>query len=111
MLQHAELIAQLHPEKSLGAINARDALDSFQVNTLGHLLTYKHFVPLIPSKRELEKLSWSWQDSGRHQSGSEGSADPAKGLIGDKHSLCMSLSARVGSITDNHRGGWYSYRA
>tara|TARA_X000000950_G_scaffold279678_1_gene372837 strand:- start:53 stop:757 length:705 start_codon:yes stop_codon:yes gene_type:complete len=29
----------------------------------------------------------------------------------DKNSLFVSLSARVGSIEDNHLGGWYSYRA
>ncbi len=27
------------------------------------------------------------------------------------YSLCLALSARVGSISDNHLGGWYSYRA
>ncbi len=29
----------------------------------------------------------------------------------DEPSLFASLSARVGSISDNHLGGWYSYRA
>jgi len=29
----------------------------------------------------------------------------------DRHTVFASLSARVGSITDNHLGGWYSYRA
>lgn len=29
----------------------------------------------------------------------------------DKPSIFASLSARVGSIGDNHLGGWYSYRA
>ena len=27
------------------------------------------------------------------------------------HSIYAKLSARVGSISDNHKGGWYSYRA
>jgi len=29
----------------------------------------------------------------------------------DKRSIFAALSARVGSISDNHLGGWYSYRA
>jgi NAD(P)-dependent dehydrogenase (short-subunit alcohol dehydrogenase family) len=32
-------------------------------------------------------------------------------LAKGRRSLFAVLSARVGSITDNHLGGWYSYRA
>lgn len=32
-------------------------------------------------------------------------------LSKDKKSIFAALSARVGSISDNHLGGWYSYRA
>ena len=32
-------------------------------------------------------------------------------LSKDKKSILVFLSARVGSITDNEQGGWYSYRA
>ncbi|WVW80058.1 hypothetical protein I302_102031 [Kwoniella bestiolae CBS 10118] len=90
----------LHPEKSLSSIDPSLALEQFQINTLGHLLTYKHFVPLIPTRKQFDKLSFEWRDE-----------DPAQGLIGRGNSLCWSMSARVGSIGDNHRGGWYSYRA
>jgi len=93
----------LHPEKSLSSVNAQAALDSFRINTLGHLLTYKHLVPLVPSKREFEKLRSTWSG--------QSSSDPARGLVGPGNSLCFSLSARVGSIADNQQGGWYSYRA
>ncbi|ORY27466.1 hypothetical protein BCR39DRAFT_538151 [Naematelia encephala] len=92
----------LHPEKSLSSVSAQEALSTFQINTLGHLLTYKHLVPLLPTKRALAQLKEEWEAN-------EG--DPAKGLIGASNSLCFSLSARVGSIADNERGGWYSYRA
>ncbi|WWD16574.1 hypothetical protein CI109_101002 [Kwoniella shandongensis] len=98
------LAGVLHAEKSLGAIDLETALSTFQINTLGHLLTYKHFVPLIPNKREFKSLQSSWQDP-------EKPKDPARGMIGRDNSLCFSLSARVGSISDNERGGWYSYRA
>ncbi|MEY4642289.1 MAG: hypothetical protein RLZZ227_2283 [Pseudomonadota bacterium] len=32
-------------------------------------------------------------------------------LRADTRSVCAALSARVGSISDNRLGGWYSYRA
>ncbi|WWC60200.1 uncharacterized protein I303_102766 [Kwoniella dejecticola CBS 10117] len=95
----------LHPEKSLSAIDLSKSIDQFRINTLGHLLTYKHFVPLIPSKKKFESIS-----SGSDWSEYDGE-DPARGLINPKNSLCWSMSARVGSISDNNRGGWYSYRA
>ncbi|WVR03887.1 hypothetical protein IAU60_000886 [Kwoniella sp. DSM 27419] len=103
----ASMAGILHPEKSLSGIDLAKALDQFQINTLGHLLTYKHFVPLIPSRKAFTKLSSEW-GKGLNRSGG---GDPAKGLIWPGGSLCWSMSARVGSISDNERGGWYSYRA
>jgi NAD(P)-dependent dehydrogenase (short-subunit alcohol dehydrogenase family) len=32
-------------------------------------------------------------------------------LVGQESSCYATLSARVGSIEDNHKGGWYGYRA
>jgi NAD(P)-dependent dehydrogenase (short-subunit alcohol dehydrogenase family) len=32
-------------------------------------------------------------------------------LASDQRSIYAKLSARVGSISDNHKGGWYGYRA
>jgi NAD(P)-dependent dehydrogenase (short-subunit alcohol dehydrogenase family) len=32
-------------------------------------------------------------------------------MVRDQRCVFASLSARVGSIEDNHKGGWYSYRA
>ncbi|WVQ94645.1 hypothetical protein IAU59_001725 [Kwoniella sp. CBS 9459] len=97
----------LHTEKSLSAIDPSTALAQFQINALGHLLTYKHFVPLVPNRKAFQKLKSGWSDA------AEGAADadPAKGLVDKEGSLCWSMSARVGSIGDNERGGWYSYRA
>jgi hypothetical protein len=65
-------------------------------------LTYKHFTPLVPTKKEFKDLSSTsdWAEK-----------DPAKGLISGDGSLLWSLSARVGSIGDNEKGGWYSYRS
>jgi hypothetical protein len=82
-------------------VTAQESLDQFAINSVGHLLTYKHLAPLIPNRKDMAQLGESWWEEG----------DPARGLVGKKKSLCFSLSARVGSITDNEKGGWYSYRA
>ena len=79
----------LHPEKAPMQINYEDALTTFRVNALGPLLLTKHLSPLLPRKSsKLEAID---------------SLPPA---------ACLALmSARVGSISDNALGGWYSYRA
>jgi NAD(P)-dependent dehydrogenase (short-subunit alcohol dehydrogenase family) len=73
----------LFPEKSPAQINADDALLTFRTNTLGPMLMLKHFSPFLPKKM--------------------------KGLPSIATTAIMS--ARVGSISDNRLGGWYSYRA
>ncbi|EGF99775.1 uncharacterized protein MELLADRAFT_40089 [Melampsora larici-populina 98AG31] len=88
----------LLPEKSIQQINVEDMKRTFEINTFGHLLTYKHFAPLIPPKSSKNQDNQSDQD-------------PAKGLIKPNVHVLASMSARVGSIGDNTLGGWYSYRA
>ncbi|KAG0152542.1 hypothetical protein CROQUDRAFT_719309 [Cronartium quercuum f. sp. fusiforme G11] len=87
----------LLPEKSIQKVDLEDMKRTFEINTFGHLLTYKHFVPLIPPKSS--------------QSQVDEIEDPAKGLVKENVHVLASLSARVGSIGDNSLGGWYSYRA
>lgn len=83
----------LFPEKAPAQIDAKDALLTFQTNTLGPMLMIKHFSPFLPKKRaELD----------------EGD-ETMKGLPSAASMAIMS--ARVGSISDNKLGGWYSYRA
>ncbi|KAH9845934.1 short-chain dehydrogenase reductase like protein [Teratosphaeria destructans] len=79
----------LYPEKSPSQIDATNALSTFQTNTLGPLLLLKHFSPYLP--RKSTKL------------------EPTAGL--PTRATWANMSARVGSITDNALGGWYSYRA
>ncbi|MCJ1466224.1 hypothetical protein MMC07_004843 [Pseudocyphellaria aurata] len=79
----------LHPEKSPGAISYEHALATFQINTLGPLLLIKHFSPLLPKRSSAVPASTNL---------------PAAAVF-------ALMSARVGSITDNAAGGWYSYRA
>jgi NAD(P)-dependent dehydrogenase (short-subunit alcohol dehydrogenase family) len=59
------------------------------------MLMIKHFSPLLPKKGA--SLSASTNDNGN------------KGL--PMSSVMALMSARVGSISDNKLGGWYSYRA
>lgn len=78
----------LVPEKAPSQINYDDALLTFQTNTLGPMMMIKHFSPFLPRKStKLESVS---------------------GL--PSQAVWATMSARVGSITDNRLGGWYSYR-
>jgi len=85
----------LHAEKSLSAVKYATMEKTFKINTFGHLMVYKHFLPLIPTKK----------------SNSEEHTSDEDGMLKEGRSLVVSLSARVGSIGDNERGGWYSYRS
>ncbi|KAJ1310333.1 hypothetical protein OPQ81_007072 [Rhizoctonia solani] len=80
----------LHAEKNIKQISHSEALRSFEINVIGHMLTFKHFVPLV----------------GKGKGNGED-----KGLLPGGQSVLASISARVGSIQDNELGGWYSYRA
>jgi NAD(P)-dependent dehydrogenase (short-subunit alcohol dehydrogenase family) len=73
---------------------------TFQTNTIGPLLLMKHFHGFLPTKAT--KLLQSEK--------SEGKEDQWQGLD-PSHATFAIMSARVGSITDNNLGGWYSYRA
>ncbi|GAB1517546.1 hypothetical protein RhiTH_000595 [Rhizoctonia solani] len=80
----------LHAEKNVMQISHSEALRSFEINVIGHMLTFKHFVPLV---------------------GKEEGKEDYEGLLPGGRSVLASISARVGSIQDNELGGWYSYRA
>ncbi|OAK98185.1 short-chain dehydrogenase/reductase-like protein [Phaeosphaeriaceae sp. SRC1lsM3a] len=83
----------LFPEKSPSQINADDALLTFRTNTLGPMLMLKHFSPFLPKKNASSNFT----------------AEEMSGL--PQVSTTAVMSARVGSISDNRLGGWYSYRA
>ena len=79
----------LHAEKSPLQIDYAKALSTFKINTLGPLLLSKHFSPLLARKQTTLECIPNL---------------PASAVL-------ALMSARVGSISDNHLGGWYSYRA
>lgn len=79
----------LHPEKSPAHIDHGKALQTFQINSLGPLLLAKHFSDFMPKKST--------------------AVSPLDNLPAS--AVFAFMSARVGSVTDNSLGGWYSYRA
>ncbi|KAK4979507.1 hypothetical protein LTR66_010475 [Elasticomyces elasticus] len=84
-----DVLGLLFPEKSPTQISYDDALLTFRTNTLGPMMLLKHFSPLLP--RKSTQLATT------------------DGL--PPQAVWATLSARVGSISDNNLGGWYSYRA
>lgn len=84
----------LHVEKSPSQIDAVNALQSFQVNSLGPLLLMKHLAAFLPAKSSPPF---------------EETREDAFNL--PSHAIYAMMAARVGSISDNSSGGWYSYRA
>ncbi|XP_061180053.1 C-signal-like [Saccostrea echinata] len=85
----------LHPsgkgETSLRSVDGQDLLLTLHTNAVGPLLMAKMFSPLLLN--------------GNGQFGVL-SADPKATHCG----IIANMSAKVGSITDNGLGGWYSYR-
>ena len=56
-------------------------------------MVYKHFLGLVPMKH------------GVNDESEEGRGDPSYGLLPENESVFVSVTARVGSISDNHTGG------
>jgi NAD(P)-dependent dehydrogenase (short-subunit alcohol dehydrogenase family) len=83
----------LHPERSPEQIDSEKALQTLKINTLGPMLLMKHFARFLPSKTT--DISQADDYTGLHPS----------------RATWALMSARVGSITDNSLGGWYSYRS
>lgn len=83
------LPGQLFPEKSPGQIDHDNALDTLKLNLLSPMMLLKHLHGFLPKK-----------------------AARLAAVDGLPHgSVLAFLSARVGSISDNSLGGWYSYRS
>ena len=92
----------LFPEKSPAQISADDSLLAFRTNVLGPMLVMKHLAGLLPRR--------SVQMTRSRQSGAEGEDEDLLRNL-PARAVYANISARVGSITDNQMGGWYSYRA
>jgi len=83
-LLHGDVGGQngIEPERRFEDISVPGMMANFQVNTMGPMLVGKHFGKLLVDC----------------------------GTSGERP-VFASMSARVGSISDNGIGGWYSYRA
>lgn len=79
----------LVPEKAPSQINYEDALLTFKTNTIGPMMLIKHFAPFLPRKSTRLEA-----DAGL-----------------PSQAIWATMGARVGSITDNRLGGWFSYRS
>ena len=74
------------PERSIAKLDREWVEKTMAINVIGPVMLCKELSPLMKSKKHSKK----------------GEQRPV--------SLFASLSARVGSISDNELGGWYSYR-
>ncbi|KAJ5086418.1 hypothetical protein NUU61_007725 [Penicillium alfredii] len=88
----------LSVEKSPAQIDSAAALESFQVNALGPLLLMKHLSSFLP-KRSAPAFPTTDSSSSEDK------------LTLPSHAIYAMMAARVGSVSDNASGGWYSYRA
>ena len=70
------------PERALKHLDSEWLQENLQVNAIGAIMLMKHLAPLLRTKGKKDRPI----------------------------SVAATLSARVGSISDNKLGGWYSYR-
>ncbi|KAI0036007.1 hypothetical protein K488DRAFT_41983 [Vararia minispora EC-137] len=75
----------LYPERQPADLDFRKIEETFRINTISHLLMIKHFSQFLPSSRAT--------------------------MPPNHFSKWIHVSARVGSVSDNKLGGWFSYRA
>lgn len=69
-------------------------LHTFQLNTFAPLLAFKHFYPLLPQKNDI-----------RSSDAAQSEQDPANGMVQPGLGVLASITAKIGSIGDNKKGG------
>ena len=87
------------PERSLLKMDRTWLETTMAVNVIGPVMLTKELLPLLTQQ----------QRRGRPKP-DEVISDLAATPVLRPHAVVANLSARVGSITDNGLGGWYSYR-
>jgi NAD(P)-dependent dehydrogenase (short-subunit alcohol dehydrogenase family) len=88
----------LVPEKKPADLDWDTLKETFQINVISHLLIIKHFSRFLPP-------------SGMHAQSQTGQSKDINGDSLPYLAKWAHVSARLGSIQDNERGGWYSYRS
>ncbi|KAI0770188.1 NAD-P-binding protein [Fomes fomentarius] len=82
----------LYPERQPADLVLDKITETFTLNTVSHMLMMKHFSRFLPPPDK--------------------NATPSHASSEDENlAKWVHVSARVGSVSDNHLGGWYSYRA
>ncbi|KAI9058254.1 NAD-P-binding protein [Trametes sanguinea] len=84
------LAGVLYPERQPADLLLKNIAETFELNVIAHLLLIKHFSRFLPPST---------------------SAQSGENSAGSSLAKWVHVSARVGSISDNALGGWYSYRA
>ncbi|KAI9838894.1 MAG: hypothetical protein M1819_004102 [Sarea resinae] len=95
------------PEKTPAQIDAANTLETLQTNLVGPMLMVKHFAPFLPTKRTVY-LSSSSSSANNNDNNNINNGTPPEPAPAP--AVWATMSARVGSITDNRLGGWYAYR-
>jgi NAD(P)-dependent dehydrogenase (short-subunit alcohol dehydrogenase family) len=85
------------PERSLAGIQRPWLQSSLDVNVVGAVMVAQAMAPFMRVRR-----------GGGSSGGGSGSA--GGNGVERAPSVIVNFSARVGSISDNRLGGWYSYR-
>jgi NAD(P)-dependent dehydrogenase (short-subunit alcohol dehydrogenase family) len=85
------------PEKSITGMNRSWLERTMAINVIGPVMLTQELFPLLKQKKIRSK-----------KSNDDPTTDPPP--TGRPKSVVANLSARVGSISDNNMGGWYSYR-
>ena len=101
------------PERSITKMDRMWVEKTMAVNLIGPMMLCKEVAPLLMQRRGQRRSGSS--SSSSSSSSNQKSDDNHQG--GSSRSRCrrpisvvVNLSARVGSISDNQLGGWYSYR-
>jgi len=92
----------LTPEKRFSEINEKTFMDHIKVNAWAPLLIAKHFAEKLERKKFTLMIPPKMETHNSTTASSEGVSSLP---------FIINVSARTGSITDNHTGGWYSYRS
>ena len=98
----------LHPsgkgETSLREVNLQDVSTTLKTNAIGSLMMAKYFGPNLSKRNRADKTV----SPKRSEIGTETSGKGTKNA--EVAGILVNMSARVGSISGNVLGGWYSYR-
>ena len=106
----------LHPsgkgETSLREVNLQDVSTTLETNAIGPLMMAKYFGPNLSKRNSGGKTDSPKGGTKKSETGAETSDKGTKTSTktSDVAGILVNMSARVGSISGNVLGGWYSYR-